>query len=107
MQMADRRDRMARYLMLWELDRTKIPADPKERAAAWSTLANLVRQDLDDGATKSWGSFVGEMKGYCLVEGDEVDIAMMVQKYTPYVYFKTHPVATIDAVETMLKQMAG
>jgi hypothetical protein len=93
--------------MLWELDRTKIPADPKERAAAWTTLTNLVRQDLSEGRSESWGAFVGEMKGYCLVEGEEIDVLKMVQQYTPYVYFQPHPVATIDTIETMLKQLAG
>ena len=98
---------MASYLMLWELDRSKIPADAKERAAGWTALTNLVRQDLDKGITESWGTFVGEMKGYCVVEGDELTVAMMVQKYTPYAYFQTFPIATIDMVEAMLKQMAG
>lgn len=97
---------MARYLMLWELDRTRIPADPQDRAAAWMTLTNMVRQDLGEGLTESWGAFVGEMKGYCLVKGNEMDIATMVQKYTPYVYFKTFPVANIEMIDTMLKQMA-
>ena len=98
---------MARYLMLWELDRSRIPADPKERVAAWTALANMVRQDLGAGQTESWGSFIGQMKGYCLVEGDEVDIGMMVQKYAPYAYFQTFAVAGIETIETILRQMAG
>jgi len=97
---------MARYLMLWELDRNKIPADPKERAAGWTALTDLVRQDLDKGVIKDWGIFVGEMKGYCVVEGDELTVAMMVQQYTPYVYFQSFPLTSIDTTETMLKQMA-
>jgi hypothetical protein len=97
---------MARFLMLWELDRTKIPADPKERAAGWTTLTDFVRQDLDKGVIKDWGIFVGEMKGYCVAEGDEFTVAMMVQQYTPYVYFQSFPLTTIDTTETMLKQMA-
>jgi hypothetical protein len=32
-----------RYLMLWELDETKIPANPKERAAAWAPLVEGVQ----------------------------------------------------------------
>ena len=45
---------MARYLMLWELDPDKIPVDPKERAAGWTTLTNLVKQDLKTSVTKGW-----------------------------------------------------
>jgi hypothetical protein len=94
---------MARYLMLWELERARIPVDPKERAAVWTTLVDMVKE----GRSESWGQFVGEMKGYCLVSGSEMDIAMMVQRYTPYVYFKTSQVVTIDDIEATLKQMAG
>ena len=98
---------MARYLMLWELDRSRIPTDPKERAAAWTALTKMVKQDLAEGRAESWGSFIGGLKGYCLVDGDEVDIGMMVQKYTPYVYFQAFAVAGIETVETILRQMAG
>jgi hypothetical protein len=98
---------MARYLMLWELDRSRIPTDPKERAVAWTTLTNMVKQDLAEGRAESWGSFVGEMKGYCLASGDDVEIAAMVQKYTPYVYFQAFAVAGIETVETTLRQMVG
>ena len=94
---------MARYLMLWELNRDRIPADPKERAAGWTTLTNLVKEDLNSGITKSWGAFIGEMKGYCLVEGDEIEIAMMVQRYTPYVYFQTLPCVTVELIGQMLE----
>jgi hypothetical protein len=98
---------MARYLMLWELDRSRIPTDPKERAAAWTALTKMVKQDLAEGRAESWGSFIGGLKGYCLAQGDDVEIAAMVQKYTPYVYFQAFAVAGIETVETILRQMAG
>ncbi|MBN1362946.1 MAG: hypothetical protein JW993_20270 [Sedimentisphaerales bacterium] len=98
---------MARYLMLWELDRGRIAADPKERAADWTKLAEMVKKDLKGGVTKSWGAFVGEMKGYCVVEGETLDIAMMVQRYTPYVYFQTFPCVGVEQIEQMLKQLAA
>ena len=98
---------MARYLMLWELDRSRIPTDPKERAAAWTALTKMVKQDLAEGRAESWGSFVGGLKGYCLAKGDDMEIAAMVQKYTPYVYFQAFAVAGIETVEKILRQMAG
>lgn len=97
---------MARYLMLWELDRNRITADPKERAADWTRLTEMVKQDLKHGVTENWGAFLGEMKGYCLVEGDDLDIATMVQRYTPYVYFRTYPCTTIEQIEQMLEKLS-
>ena len=37
---------MGKYLVLWEVDQTKIPIDPKERGAGWSFLMAMVRQDI-------------------------------------------------------------
>jgi hypothetical protein len=36
---------MAKYLILWEVVQTQIPADPKERGEGWGMLMAMVRQD--------------------------------------------------------------
>ena len=60
---------MPRYLMTWELDTTKIPIDPKERAAAWLPMIQMVKQDIQSGSLKEWGTHIGEMKGFGVFEG--------------------------------------
>jgi len=60
---------MAKYLLLWEIDTTKLPVSPKERGAGWKTLMEMVKQDIKKGLIKDWGAFVGELsesvgKGY-------------------------------------------
>ena len=47
---------MGKYLVLWEVDQTKIPIDPKERGAGWSFLMAMIRQDIEKGITKDWGA---------------------------------------------------
>lgn len=96
---------MGRYLLLWELDRTKVPVDPKDRGVGYKMLVEMVKQDMKDGKTKDWGSFVGEFSGYSITEGTEVEIMNRLQQYFPYVYFKVHPVASIAQVEEMIKLM--
>lgn len=98
---------MAKYLMLWELDRNKIPVDPEERAAGWKPLINLVKQDLEKGIIKDWGAFLGEMKGFLIAEGEDLAINMMIQQYTPYAYFQTFPIAPVGLVEEMVNTLAG
>ncbi len=90
---------MARYLLLWEVAEDKVPIDPKERGAAWGMLLTMVEADLKKGVLKDWGGFVGELGGYCVAEGTEVEVAMMVQQYTPFVLFQTHPVASLGQVQ--------
>jgi len=96
---------MGRYLALWDMDRTKIPMDIKERAVGFSMLIEIVKEDMKKGATKEWGVFPGEFAGYCVIEATEVDAMILVQKYTPYVYFKVSPVASVKDVDEMIKVM--
>jgi hypothetical protein len=96
---------MGKYLYLWELDRTKIPVDAKERGVGLTMLLEMVKQDIKKGITKDWGAFAGEFNGYSVVEGTEVEILKQVQQYTPFVYFKTYPIASIAQVEEMIKAL--
>jgi hypothetical protein len=40
---------MGKYLLLWELDRTKIPVDLKERGGEFGALMKVIKQDLKEG----------------------------------------------------------
>ena len=96
---------MGRYLMLWEIDRTRIPVSPKERVAGWKPLIEMVKEDIKKGIIKDWGAFVGEVNGYSITEGTEVEIGNMIQRYTPFVYFNVHPVASVSHVEEVIKAL--
>ncbi len=98
---------MEKYLLLWSLNQNMIPADPKERASGWGMLMEMVKQDLDKGIAKDWGSFPGENRGYCIVEGNHLDVMKMTQQYTPYVGFEVHPVASVNVIGELLKHMSG
>ena len=98
---------MGKYLVLWEVDRTRIPIDPKERGAGWGLLMAMVRQDIEKGISKDWGAFVGEMNGYAVAEGTELEVLNMVQQYAPYVIFKVHPIASESQVNEMIKALSG
>jgi hypothetical protein len=96
---------MGKYLLLWELDRSKIPMDLKERGDGFNLLMEMVKEDMKKGLTKEWGVFLGEFEGYSVVEGTEVEIMNQVQKYTPFVYFKVHPLGSVAQVDEMIKAM--
>jgi hypothetical protein len=98
---------MGKYLVLWEVDRTKIPIDPKERAQGWSLLMAMVRQDFEKGITKDWGAFVGEENGYAVNEGSEVDVMKSLQQYVPFCLFKVYPIASESHVNEMISALKG
>ena len=97
---------MGKYLVLWELDPTKVPVDPKERAAGWSGLLNMVKKDFEKGTMKDYGAILGESRGYTIFEGSDLDIDITLQQYVPYVKFETHPIRSVSDVEEMLRAMS-
>ena len=98
---------MGKYLVLWELDQTKIPIDPKERGEGWGLLMGMVRQDIEKGITKDWGSFISEGKGYTVVEGTELEVMKTLDQYVPYCTYKVHPIATESQVNELVKALSG
>ena len=98
---------MGKYLALWEVDQTKIPIDPKERGDGWGLLMAMVRQDIEKGVLKDFGSFVGENNGYGILEGTEVEVMKSIAQYVPFVIYKIHPIASEDQVNEMIRALSG
>jgi hypothetical protein len=98
---------MAKYLVLWEVDQTKIPIDPKQRGQGWGLLMNMVRQDIEKGLTKDWGAFVGQASGYSVFEGSELEVMKSLQQYVPFCMFKLHPIASESQVNEMIAALSG
>ena len=98
---------MAKYLMLWNLNRALMPVDPKERGAGWGMLMEVVKDDMAKGVIKDWGVFTSQGAGYCLMEGTNVEIMKSTEQYDPYVFFEPHPIATYDETLEMVKHLAG
>ena len=96
---------MGKYLVLWEVDQTKIPISPQERGAGWGALIEMVKEDLKKGMMKDWGAFVGEINGYGVYEGTEVEIGNALQQYVPWVNFKVHAIASVDQVDKIIKAL--
>ena len=97
---------MGKYLLLWELDWTKVPISAQERGAGFATLMGLVKQDIERGLMKDWGAFVGELNGYMVAEGTEVEIGNLVQQYIPFVSFKVHAVSSVSQVDEVVKALS-
>jgi hypothetical protein len=97
---------MAKYLLLWKMDPAAAPADPKERAAAWGMLLNMVKGEVEQGLTESWGAFAGELRGFTLVEANQLELMLLTTKYLPYVSFEVHRVASVSEVQELIDVMA-
>ena len=96
---------MPKYCMIWEVDPTRVPIDPKERGALWSGMTEMIKQQMKDGTTLDWGCFVGETRGYSIGEQSEVGFAKTVQQYYPYVTFQVHQVMSVDEIAEVAKSL--
>jgi len=70
-------------------------------------LMNMVRQDREKGIGKEWGAFIGESRGYCVYEGQELEVMKALQQYVPFVKFQIHPVASENQINEMIKGLTG
>jgi hypothetical protein len=98
---------MGRYLLLWKVDPARVPVNPQERAAMWQPMLDMVKQEMEQGLNQAWGVFVGELAGYAVLEGTEVEIGAAVQKYVPYVLFSVHPLASLEQMGEVIKAMSA
>lgn len=98
---------MGRYLVLWEMDHSRIPVDPKERASGFKPLVAMVKQDIEKGKIKEWGGFAGEGRGYEVFDGTEMELTIHLQQFVPFVDFEVHPLVSIGQIEEMILAMSS
>lgn len=96
---------MAKYLILWELDQSRIPEDLKERGVMFTMMVDSIKADIKAGIHADWGSYVGGGKGYTVSEGDELELAKLMQRYVPFVKFEIHQILSIDQIGELAQSL--
>jgi hypothetical protein len=97
---------MGKYLILWKVDLNKMPISREERAAALGPMVDLVEQGMKEGRIKDWGTFVGEMSGYSIAEGNEIEVSLSNQQWVPFCDFEVHPVASISDTKKVIGELS-
>lgn len=96
---------MGKYLILWETDPTKFPDDRKQIGRANELLVAAVKEDFKKGKLKDWGAFMAETNGYAVIEGEPVEISIMLNQYAPFVRFTVKQIHSIDDVAEINKSL--
>ncbi len=96
---------MTKFIAYWELDMNRMPDNPKERITNWTTLLNMVKNDLESRKMADWGNFSGEHRGYVIIEGTEQNVDMTLKKYYPYVQFNVHSIIPVSQVIDTIKAL--
>ena len=96
---------MAKYLILWELDHSRIPEDLKERGGMFTMMVDSIKADIKAGIHADWGAYVAGGKGYTVSEGNEPELARLMQRFVPFVKFEIHQVMSIDQIGELAKSL--
>ena len=86
---------------------SKVPTDPKERAAMRMKMLEMTKQNLKEGKISDWGIFLGGYKGYAIGEGSAVDMAIGTAQFSPYVTFNVEEVLSVDEMLEATKSLMG
>ena len=98
---------MGKYLVLWKMDKTRLPVNPRERASGFAPLVAMVKQSIEMGKVKDWGAFAGQGRGYEVFEGTELELELQIQQYVPFVDFKVYPLLSLDQIDEMIRAMSA
>jgi len=97
---------VAKFLVLWEVDTTKIPDEPVEIQKNLTMMLNMTKKNLESGGTKDWGMFIGRHAGYSIKEGTEQEIAFALLKFFPYLKFEVYPIISVNEALENVKALS-
>jgi hypothetical protein len=99
---------MPRYFTLWEMDQSKMPADPKERLALLKKMSDMTKKFLKEHPGAEWGGFVGEGKGFAISSssGTALEMNVVSQMFAPYVQNKVYQAISIEEFDDVIKALA-
>ena len=94
-----------KYLTLWEMNMARFPSDPAESGKIMMKLVEMTKQWGKENPGDEWGKFLGENKGYSIVNGTQEKIMKLSMMFSPFVEFKVFQAVTINEVEAAMKTM--
>jgi hypothetical protein len=83
-------------MMLWEIDTSKTPENPKAKKAQWMGYNDIVANHLKEKFIKDWGCFVGDKCGYVIFEGTPVEVHALAAKWLPFIHWPVKELMTLD-----------
>jgi hypothetical protein len=103
--MSRRGDKMAKYLVLWQWDDSKMPTEANERTAAFQKIMETTKQYFKEHPGEEWGNFPGEHKGYWIGATKWQDIARVSEMFTPYFKVEVNQAISLTEFEEFYKSM--
>jgi hypothetical protein len=86
---------MTSFLLFWEIDLNKMPADTTDRRELLIKILKFMKGRLAKMGG-DFGVFGVGVQGYSIVEGTEEDVSALIWQFGPAIKWTVHPVLTVD-----------
>ena len=98
---------MPRYLYIWEIDASRMPADQSERMMIVKKMSDMTKEWLKDRPGSQWGLSLDGLQGYALSAPNAswLEFTTAVQMFLPNVKSKVFQVVSIEETDEILKSM--
>ncbi len=98
---------MPRYLVLWEMDRSRIPSDQNERMMLMKNLSDMTKKWLKENPGSQWGMSFDSGRGFALHPSTETwqGLSKHLLMFGPYIKGEYFQVVTIEEAEEVLSSM--
>ena len=99
---------MPKYLNVWEIDTSRMPADAKERMMLINQMMEMTKQWLKERPGSQWGISLDGRTGFAL-SSEKVtwqQVAQSVISFAPYVKGTIHQVMSIEEAEEVFKSLS-
>ncbi len=81
---------MGKFLLLWEMDNTRLPKSPEKQMTIFAWLINMAREDFKCSMI-DWKGLISVRAGHTIFEGTNQEIEQVITKYDPYINFTIYP----------------
>jgi hypothetical protein len=87
---------MPKFLVRWKMNPHMIPADPEAQGKLMSSLFQMAKDDEKAGVCLNWAMFPEASGGISFSHQSEEELASILMKYYPYIFFKVKPLLSLD-----------
>ena len=85
-----------KYHVMWELDNSRVSADPNERRAQLEKARAFTDQYFKQHPGEDWGAFPGENRGYWSGATKWQDLSIVSQALAPYYTLTVHQAVSLS-----------
>jgi hypothetical protein len=93
------------YLILSEMDYSKLPVDTAERWKILMPFGEMIKKDMDSGELLMYGSSPSGRRGFMVSKQSPKEIYAKLSLSAPYVKTEVLPMLSLDEVMEVAKEM--